>query len=582
MKTTSLRRWMIALLALALLAASCGGSGDDGDSGDGADASGDDSAQADDDLLEAAQAANDDQETGTNTADAGGEGDQVGGITDVEEGRAAEGGGIVYGIDSDGTGFNTLDTIVPGSIRMIVPVVESLTQILANGDWAPLLAKDLVPNDDFTVWTIHLREGIVFHDGTPLDANAVKANLLAFKFSPNVGFVMSYVDEFVVVDDLTVEVHMKQPWATYPSSLTGQAGWMVSPATIGQVDHAVGTGAFEMVEWRPGDGASYVKFDDYWRADEGIPTLDWLEIKVIPEQAARRQALEAGDIQAYASPSDADLLDFLADDNVNVYQSGLGGNEFLLVPNLNVAPLDDIRIRRALVHAVDRDLLIDTFRSGLGEKASSFLEPNSRWYVETDYPDYDMATAQALVAEYEAENGPVSLTISSSSRESTIEVVEFMMSFWEEAGIEVELERVDPSAIVSRVITDDFQLMTWAQHSAADPDGEWVFFNSQGGTNFLNWSNHNFTEIDDALNRGRATDDFDTRFEAYADLQRLFAEHMPLLWIDHLSGSEGVVSIAGVEGLNAARFPDGQEGAGVVAGSFHTYAGIYYVDEQDE
>lgn len=581
MPITLIRRWLLALAALSLLAAGCGGGGD-ADSSDSPPGSGDaiDVEGADDDLIEQAQAANDEQETGTNTADAGGEGDQVGGVTEVEEGRVVEGGSIVYGIDTDGTGFNTLDAITPGSIRMIVPVVESLTQILANGDWAPLLAEDLTPNDDFTVWTIHLREGVVFHDGTPLDAEAVKANLLAFKNSPNVGFVMSYVDEYVVVDDLTVEVRMLQPWATYPNSLTAQGGWMVSPSTIGQVDHAVGTGAFEMIEWRPGDGASYERFEDYWRAEEGIPTLDALEIKVIPESAARRQALEAGDIQAYASPSDIDLLDFLASDDVNVYQSGLGGNEFLLVPNLKVAPMDDVRIRRALAHALDRDLLIETFRTGLTEKASSYFEPNSRWYVETDYPDYDMATAQALVAEYEAENGPASFTMSSSNRESTVEVVEFMISFWEEAGIEVELELVDPSAIVTRVIVDDFQLMTWAQFSAADPDAEWVFFNSLGGTSFLNWSNHDIAAIDAAFDAGRSTDDFDTRFEAYAEIQRLFAEHMIVLWIDHLSGSEGVVSSADIEGLNAARFPDGEEGAGVVAGSFHSYAGIYYVNEE--
>ena len=574
MPANSIRRWVIALLALALLAASCGGDGDDDSS------TGDDGATVEDELLEEAQAANDEEEIGTNTADAGGEGDQVGGVTEVDEERVREGGGIIYGIDSEGTGFNTLDTIVPGSIRQIVPVVESLTQILGNGDWAPLLAKDLVPNEDFTIWTIHLREGIVFHDGAPLDANAVKSNLLAFKFSPNVGFVMSHVKEYVVVDDLTVEVHMNQPWATYPSSLTGQAGWMVSPATIGQNDHVVGTGAYELVEWRPGDGSSYVKFDDYWRADEDIPTLDWLEIKVIPEQAARRQALEAGDIQAYASPSDADLLDFLADDGVNVYQSGLGGNEMILMPNLAAPPLDDVRIRRALMHAMDRDLLIDTFRSGLTEKASSQFEPNSRWYVETDYPDYDMAEAQRLVADYEAENGPVSFTMTSSNRTSTSEVVEFMISFWEEAGFDVELELIDPGSIVSRVINDDFQLMTWAQFGDADPDSGWVFFHSQGGTNFLNWSNHSIAELDAAFDLGRSTDDFETRQQAYATIQQIFADEVPLLWIDHLSGSEGVVSIGGVEGLNAARFPEGQEGAGVVNGSFHSYAGIYFVDEE--
>ena len=77
-----------------------------------------------------------------------------------------------------------------------------------------------------------------------------------------------------------------------------------------------------------------------------------------------------------------------------------------------------------------------------------------------------------------------------------------------------------------------------------------------------------------------STDDFETRREAYATIQQIFADEVPLLWIDHLSGSEGVVSIGGVEGLNAARFPEGQEGAGVVNGSFHSYAGIYFVDEE--
>ncbi len=576
MTSTKLRPWLIGLLALAMLAAACGGGDTDSSRGDGTP------AQADDDLLEEAQAANDDEEIGTNTDDAGGEGDQVGGITDVDEERVVEGGGITYGIDSEGTGFNTLDTIVPGSIRQMVPVVESLTQILANGEWAPLLAADVVPNEDFTVWTIHLREGIVFHDGAVLDANAAKANLMAFKLSPNVGFVMSFVREYVVVDDLTVEVHMHQPWATFPHSLTAQAGWMVSPLTLGQNDHVVGTGAFELVEWRPGDGSSYVKFEDYWRADEGIPTLDWLEIKVIPESAARRAALEAGDIQAYAGPADSDLVDFLADDNVNVYQSGLGGNEFILMPNLSAAPLDDVRIRRALMHAIDRDLMIDTFRSGLTEKASSLFESTSRWYVETDYPDFDMAEAQRLVAEYEAENGPVSFTMTSSNRSATVEDVEFMISFWEEAGFEVELELIDPGSIVSRVITDNFQLMTWAQFGDADPDSAYVFFHSQGGANFLNWSNHSIPELDAAWDAGRATDDFDTRAAAYAKIQQILADEVPLLWIDHLSGGEAVVSSSEIEGLNAARFPEGQEGAGVVNGSFHSYAGIFYVADAGE
>ena len=575
------RLWLALLLAFAMTAAACGGSDDDSQADDGGgDADEPAAEEPTDDLVEEAQeAALDDNETGTNTADVGGEGDSVGGRTEIGAEDALEGGEIIYAIDSDGAGFDTTGAIQPGSIRIATAVVESLTQLLADGSWNPLLAESLTPNDDFTVWTIRFRPDVLFHDGETLDAEAAKANLDAFKNSSLTGFAVSYVDEYVVVDDLTLEVRMSQPWSSYPYALTAQGGWMVSPSTIGTVDHMTGTGPFVMGEWTPGDGVRVERFDDYWRADEGIPILDAVEFKVVPEQTARAAALEAGDIDAYATPSDGQLLEYLADDGVNVYQSGLGGNEFLIVPNLNNAPLDDLRIRQALMFAVDRELLIENFRSGLTQKASSFIEPSSRWYVETDYPDFDMATAQALVAEYEAENGDAVFTLSVQNRESVTEVADFVISFWEEAGIEVEVRLLEPGADVPSVIQDDFDAITWFQHSAGDPDGEWVFFNSVGGTSFLNWSNHQLAELDEVLNTGRSTDDFDTRFAAYERMQQIFAEELPLLWFDHLSGQEGVVAASYLDGLNGALFPDGSEGAGVVGGSFHSYAGIFYVAE---
>jgi peptide/nickel transport system substrate-binding protein len=577
---THTRLLLALLLAFGLIAAACGGSDDgDGDTGS-TDGGGGDASEAEvtDDVVEdAVEAATDDAETGTNAADAGGEEDQVG-QGEVSAEGIVPGGEIIYGIDSDGAGFDTTGAVQPGSIRIAAAVVEPLVQLRATGEWGPLLAESLEPNDDFTVWTINLRPDVLFHDGTTLDAEAAKANLDAFRLSPTTGFVMGAVADVVVVDDLTVEVQMNTPWSAYPYSLTSQGGWMVAPSNIGTNDVMVGTGPFVMGEWTPGDGVRVERFDDYWRADEGLPYLDAIEFKVVPEQAARHQALEAGDIDAYSSPSDAQLLEYLTDDSVSVYQSPLGGNEFVIMPNTNNAPLDDVRIRRAMVQAVDRDLLIETFRSGLTQKASGPIEPASRWYAEpTGYPSFDLEAATAAVAEYEAENGPAEFTLSVQNREAVTEVADFLISFWNDAGIDVEVRLLEPGTDVPSVLQDDFDAITWFQFNSPDPDGGFVFLHSAGG--LLNWSNYQSDAIDSAFDAGRASDDFDTRFAAYAELQQAWADEMPVLWFDHIIGQEGVVSSSAVAGLNNTTFPDGIEGAGIVGGSFHGYGAIYIVAE---
>lgn len=575
---TRTRRWAALLLAFGLIGAACGGSDDDSDGASGVDAEQTDDTEVTDDIVEEAQeAATDDAETGTNAADAGGEEDQVG-QGDVDAEGIVPGGEIIYAIDNDGAGFDTTGAVQPGSIRIAAAVAEPLVQLRATGEWGPLLAESLVPNDDFTVWTINLRPDVLFHDGEVLDAEAAKANLDAFRLSPTTGFVMGAVADVVVIDDLTVEVQMNSPWSGYPYSLTSQGGWMLSPSTIGVNDHMTGTGPFMMGEWTPGDGVRVERFDDYWRADEGLPYLDAVEFKVVPEQTARDQALRAGDIDAYSVPGDAQLLEYLADDSISVYQSPLGGNEAVIMPNTNNPPLDDVRIRRALVQAIDRDLLIDTFRSGLTQKASSFIEPASRWYAEpTNFPDFDLEAAAAAVAEYEAENGPAEFTLSVQNREAIIEAAEFMISFWTDAGIDVDIRLLEPGTDVPSVLADDFDAITWFQFNSPDPDGGYVFLHSAGG--LLNWSNYQSDAIDNAFDAGRATDDFDTRYAAYAELQQAWADEMPVIWLDHLIGSEAVVSSSSVAGLNNTTFPDGIEGAGIVGGSFHGFGAIYLVSE---
>lgn len=502
-------------------------------------------------------------------------------ITSEGEGESGEpsgdpvaGGEITWGLTNDGTGFDTTGAFAPGSIRLMGALNDSLVGLDVNADWQPNLAESLTPNDDFTSWTITLRPDVVFHDGEPVNAEAVRANLQAYKDSPTVGFNFALVESITAVDDLNVEVNMLAPWAQFPFQLAGQPGWMVSPSTIGTNETFTGTGAFMLESWTPGDGARVVRNPNYWRAEEGLPYLDAINFKYLVDQTVKRQALEAGDVQGYISPGDEDIVDYLEDDAVDVWIGTAGANEYLWLMNTAIPPFDDLRVRRAMAHAIDKEFLIEQFRSGLTEPANGPINPASRWFSENDYPQFDPAAAQALVDEYEAEVGPIEFELSIEPNESVIEVAEVMMSFLADVGIDGTLKEIGQGQSAITAIQDDFQAFSWFQFGAPDPDRDYVFFHSSGGV--LNWSNLVNEDIDQGLDAARQSDDEATRLAGYQQFLKGLGEDVPMLWIDHLNGVEAAVTIPELNGIGTPGvLPDGSPSLPMTDGSFFGWAQVW-------
>lgn len=171
--------------------------------------------------------------------------------------KPVSGGSLIVGIDDDPTGFNpTADPWAAGGHNVARTIFDTLATYDAGGKVVPYLAEAITANADATVWTITLRSGITFHDGTPFDAAAVKANFDANKNSPQYGSQLALLTETKVVDPLTVELVMNQAWATFPNVLTGdvgsQIGYMAAPSMLAAPDGGlkpVGTGPFSFVEW---------------------------------------------------------------------------------------------------------------------------------------------------------------------------------------------------------------------------------------------------------------------------------------------------------------------------------------------
>ena len=583
-----------AIASLALVTAACGGSDDDSSDDEPAATEAADESQADGSDPDSDDGGGDEsapESDGDESVDTDGGGEssestaapleddeQLTSEGEGESGDAAgdpvAGGEITWGLTNDGTGFNTTTAVAPGTIRLMGALSDPLVSLDVNADWVPNLAENLTPNEDFTAWTFTLRPGVVFLDGEPVDAAAVAANLEAYRTSATVGFNFANVASIEVVDDLNVLVTMLSPWAAFPFQFVGQPGWMVSPSTIGQNDTFVGTGPFMLESWTPGDGARVVRNPDYWRADEGLPYLDAINFKYLVDQTVKRQALEAGDVEGYISPGDEDIVDFLEDDGVDVWIGTAGANEYLWLLNTAAPPFDDLRVRRAMAHAIDRDFLIENFRSGLTEPADGPINPASRWFTETDYPDFDPDAAAALVAEYEAEVGPVEFELSIEPNASVIEVAEVMMSFLADVGIDGELKEIGQGQSAITAIQDDYQAFSWFQFGAPDPDRDYTFFHSTGG--LLNWSNLISPEIDAGLDQARQNDDPAVRAEGYGQFLQVLADEVPMLWVDHLNGIEAAVTIPELNGIGTPGvLPAGSPSLPMPDGRFFSWTGVW-------
>jgi peptide/nickel transport system substrate-binding protein len=573
------RRVAAVLISGALVAAACGG--DDGDEPEAESTPTE--VEAEPETTDADEpATSDEPETGgddppPSTAAPLEDADQITSEGEGSDDASLEpvpGGEITWGLTNDGTGFDTTGAVAPGSIRIISALNDSLAGLDIEGNWVPNLAQSIEPNDDYTVWTITTRPGVVFHDGEPVDGPAVAANLNAFKASPTAGFSFAPVTSITAVDDSTVEIVMSSPWAQFPQSLVSQAGWMVSPSTIGTNDTFIGTGPFMLESWTPGDGARIVKNPNYWRADEGLPYLDAVNFKFLPDQTVRRQAFDAGDLQGYLSPGDEDIVDFLEDDDVDVWIGTAGANEYLWLLNTTAPPFDDIRVRRAMAHAIDKQFIIDNFRSGLTTPANGPWNPSSKFYSENDYPQFDPAAAQALVDEYEAEVGPIEFELSIEPNPSVIEVAEVMMSFLADVGIEGSLKEIGQGQSAITALQDDYQAFSWFQFGAPDPDREYTFFHSSGG--LLNWSNLVSADIDAGFDKGRVNVDEDIRREGYAQVLKALGDEVPMLWVDHLNGVEAVVTIPELHGIGVSlTLPDGSPALAMTDGAFFAWTGAW-------
>jgi peptide/nickel transport system substrate-binding protein len=288
------------------------------------------------------------------------------------------------------------------SITSLALVFDRLVHTSPDGDLVPGLATEWDYSADGMTLTFHLRDGVQFQDGTPFDAAAVKANidrsmtLEGSSAKPD----LARIAEVVVVDPQTVELHLTSADATLPAVLSGPAGAMMSPASMAdpQVDaHPVGAGMFKLVDYQPGSSYAVERWDGYW--DPDAVKVKRIEVVALPDSAARTNALRAGEVDiAPVEPADVESVE--STDDVAVRRAKTLRYVYLAM-NLAMPPLDNLKVRQAIMYAMDRQSLVDGVFFGLGTPTE---QPWPEGYfphvdgLDDTYP-YDPDKARALLAE---------------------------------------------------------------------------------------------------------------------------------------------------------------------------------------
>ena len=280
-------------------------------------------------------------------------------------------------------------------------VFEGLTRFGADGSVGPGLAESWDISEDGLIYTFHLRAGVSFHDGTTFDARDVKFSLdrARDENSQNAQKALfSGIESVEVVDDLTVRVTLSAPDGGFLFNMAWGDAVIVASESITEIKQKpVGTGAFRFEDWVQGDRITLVRNPDYW----GTPAqLEEATFKFISDPTAAYAAVMAEDVDAFPGfPAPENLPQFEADPRFQVLVGSTEG-ETILAMNNKLKPLDDVRVRKAIVHAIDRRAIIDGAMFGLGTPIGTHFAPHHPDYVDLlDQSGYDPELSKKLLAE---------------------------------------------------------------------------------------------------------------------------------------------------------------------------------------
>jgi ABC-type transport system substrate-binding protein len=479
------------------------------------------------------------------------------------------GGKLIYALQAESDGWTpAANRWTTGGLNVARAVYDPLAAFDVDGVARPYLAESIEPNDDFTEWTITLRDGVIFHNGDPLTAEIVAQNLQAVKESALIGPTFKLIESVEASGPLEVTITMAESWSSFPVLLAQQPGFIVHPSMLsGERTDPLGTGPFSFVEWVPDDHLSTERFPDYWRADadgNALPYLNEVEFRVITEPLSRQQALEAADVDVIQTNDPQTLIGLgperEAPNGGQVIYSEGSEDEQLIALNAQAGALDDPYLRLALAKATDRELLNNELYEGFFELAETPYPEDSPWYTDPGWPEYDPEAATELVQRVADAGGDTTVTLSAVTTAGGVAEAQAIAEQWEAVGVTVEIESLDAPSLTLQIVTGEYEAAIFSLFNSPDPDGDYHFWDptniTDPGQFSLAFTRYQNDDLKAAMDAARKTTDPAARAEQYAIVWREIAENVPVIWLWHTQ--QVVITRQGVHGMDTFTLPDGE------------------------
>ncbi len=492
----------------------------------------------------------------------------TGGTPGVGVGTPVRGGSLTVGLVAEIDGFyppnNHWDT---NGYIYAQCLYDPLMAIAADGTIQPYLAKTCTPNSTFDTWTVTLRPGVKFHDGTALDSTVVVNNFNALKASLLTGQALTQVSSVTAPDSMTVVYNLQAPNPGFSAGLATQVGYVVAQAMIDQANAKVaaptpvGTGPFVFQNWQPNNHFTATRNPNYWR--EGLPYLDQITLKPIPDTIQRESTLKTGGVDMIGSTDPLTIKRFSGQSNYQVVDTltGVIGEPSMAFIMLNtaVAPTNDPSVRLALAKGLNQATVQKIFGGGYAKPVNGVFLSDSQYYSDTGYPTFDPAGAKKLVAAYKAKHGSAtSLTLLTITDPRLAQVVQIV------------LQQIEQADLINDFIAGKFQAATSYQFGAVDPDLNYVWWSTTTagpvGSIALNFARNSDPVIEQNMLTGRHTTDQATRVKAYQTVNERLAKDLPYLWLEQYIFSE--VATSRVQNFANPTLPNGMKGYAFDEGIF--------------
>jgi peptide/nickel transport system substrate-binding protein len=420
-------------------------------------------------------------------------------------------------------------------------ICDKLFDIDADLNIVPQLALEHELNDDGTQLTIRLRPDVKFHDGEPMDAEAVKYSLdrhRTMQGSFRRG-ELAIVQDVEVVDDLTVRLNLSEPFAPLLASLTDRSGMIVSPKAAEEAGDRFGNapvcaGPYSFVERVQQDRIVVEKFADYWNVDE--VHIDRIVYTPINDSTVRLANLKAGQLDLIERALATDIPEIRADGSLElavVTELGYQGMT-INVANGEAAegPLgQDPRVRQALNLAIDREALNQVVFDGEFTPGNQWVNPDNQWYQEKyPVPTRDVERARALIEEAGVAT-PIQVDFMVPNNPEVRQVAEVIQAMAAEAGFDMQIRVVEFATGLSEAEAGRFQAFMLAWSGRPDPDGNIYSFASTDGP--LNYGKFSSAEADAFLDEARTATSFEGRKEAYEKFADIWLTEGSVLYLYH-------------------------------------------------